>query len=88
MRSGYRGRHGQAPVAFNAMTGYRAPLRDMEFVLRHLVGLDDLARLDGSEHATPDVVMGLLAEVARGLVPAVTAGSEPLFALANAQLFD
>ena len=29
------------------MTGYRAPLRDMGFVLRHVVGIDELAGFEG-----------------------------------------
>ena len=47
------------------MTGYRAPLRDMDFVLRHVVGIDELAGFEGWEHADPGVVMDLLAEAGR-----------------------
>ena len=46
------------------MTGYRAPLRDMDFVLRHVVGIDELAGFEGWEHADPGVVMDLLADLA------------------------
>ena len=47
------------------MSGYIAPLDDMRFVLRRLVGLDEVARLPGCEHATPDLVDQVLEEAGR-----------------------
>jgi len=47
------------------MTAYRAPLRDIRFVLEHIAGLADLARLDAFAHADPDMVTGVLDEAAR-----------------------
>jgi alkylation response protein AidB-like acyl-CoA dehydrogenase len=43
------------------MSTYRAPLRDMQFVLRELAGLDDVAKLPGFED-TPDVLDAILEE--------------------------
>jgi hypothetical protein len=43
------------------MSTYRAPLRDMQFVLRELAGLDDVAKLPGFED-TPDVLDAILDE--------------------------
>ena len=47
------------------MSDYAAPLADMRFVLNKLVGLEDLASLDGLEAATPDTVDAVLSEAAR-----------------------
>ena len=47
------------------MSDYNAPLRDMQFVLEHLAGLADVAKLPGCEEATPDTVELILAENAR-----------------------
>jgi 3-(methylthio)propanoyl-CoA dehydrogenase len=47
------------------LSGYIAPLDDMRFVLRRLVGLDEIARLPGCEHATPDLVDQVLEEAGR-----------------------
>jgi alkylation response protein AidB-like acyl-CoA dehydrogenase len=47
------------------MSEYTAPLRDMQFVLEHLAGLADVAKLPGCGEATPDVVEQILAENAR-----------------------
>ena len=43
------------------MSTYRAPLRDMQFVLRELAGLDDVAKLPGFEDTT-DVLDAVLEE--------------------------
>jgi len=45
--------------------GYRAPLRDMRFVLREVAGLDAVARLPGCEEATPETVDAVLEQAAR-----------------------
>ena len=47
------------------MSDYRAPIRDMLFVMQQLAGLDDLARLPGGEDLTPDLVQQVLEESAR-----------------------
>jgi alkylation response protein AidB-like acyl-CoA dehydrogenase len=47
------------------MSDYTAPLRDMQFVLEHLAGLADVAKLPGCGEATPDVVDAILTENAR-----------------------
>jgi len=44
---------------------YVAPLRDMQFVLTELAGLDRIAALPGCEEAVPDVVNAILAEAGR-----------------------
>ena len=47
------------------MSNYKAPLRDMQFVLRELAGLDQVARLPGCEEAAPDVVDAILEEAGK-----------------------
>jgi alkylation response protein AidB-like acyl-CoA dehydrogenase len=47
------------------MAEYRPPLRDISFVLRHLVDLDALAEIESFEHADLDTVLGILDENAR-----------------------
>ena len=47
------------------MTDYAAPLADMNFVLRHLVGLDRLAALPGRGETTPELVEAVLDEAGR-----------------------
>jgi hypothetical protein len=41
------------------MSTYRAPLRDLQFVLRELAGIDEIAELPGFEE-TPDVLDAIL----------------------------
>ncbi|HIJ62840.1 MAG TPA: acyl-CoA dehydrogenase [Rhodospirillaceae bacterium] len=47
------------------MTAYIPPLRDMDFVLRDLAGLADVAALPGYEDATPELVRSILEEAGR-----------------------
>ena len=47
------------------MDTYRAPLRDVRFVLEHVTPLSELTALDGFAHADPDLVAGLLEEAGR-----------------------
>ncbi len=47
------------------MSNYAAPLKDMQFVLTELAGLDKVASLPGCEEATADVVEAILAESAK-----------------------
>jgi acyl-CoA dehydrogenase len=44
---------------------YAAPLRDMRFILRELVGLERIAALPGCEQVTPELVDAILAEAGR-----------------------
>lgn len=48
-----------------ALLGYQAPLDDMMFLMNHVVGLDEIARLPGYEEATPETVTAVLGEAAR-----------------------
>lgn len=47
------------------MNDYVAPLRDMQFILTHLAGLDEVGRLPGCEEATPDLVGAILDEASK-----------------------
>ena len=47
------------------MSSYQAPLKDMRFVLNHLAGLADVAKLPGYEEATPDTVDAILEEASK-----------------------
>ncbi len=44
---------------------YAAPVKDIAFVLNHVVKLADLAKLEGFEDATPDLVAAILEESAK-----------------------
>ena len=44
------------------MSSYNAPIRDMQFVMKELAGLDDVSALPGCEEATADVVDAILEE--------------------------
>lgn len=44
---------------------YRAPVRDISFVLNHVVGLNKVAALEGFEDASPDLVEAILEESAK-----------------------
>jgi 3-(methylthio)propanoyl-CoA dehydrogenase len=53
------------------MSDYRAPLRDMQFVVKELIGLDTVAGLPGLEEASPDLVDAIMegsAEFAQGVL--------------------
>ncbi|MDF1736841.1 MAG: acyl-CoA dehydrogenase [Minwuia sp.] len=47
------------------MSDYAAPVRDMRFVLNHVLDLEDLSRLPGYEHAEPDLVDQILEEASK-----------------------
>jgi 3-(methylthio)propanoyl-CoA dehydrogenase len=47
------------------MSNYRAPLKDMKFVLNELAALGEVAKLPGFEEATPDTVEAILEEAAK-----------------------
>ncbi len=47
------------------MTIYRAPVRDIEFVLNEVIGFDKLANLPRFSEASPDLVRAILEEGAK-----------------------
>src|SRR2546426_9512634 len=47
------------------MSEYRAPLRDMQFVLKELAGLDEISKLPGCEEVTAELVDQILEESAK-----------------------
>jgi len=47
------------------MSEYRAPVREMLFVINELAGLEQLNRLSGFEEVTPDLVEAILQEAAQ-----------------------
>ena len=47
------------------MAEYQAPLKDMQFVLKHVVGLDQVNTLPGWEDVTEDVVDAILEEAGK-----------------------
>ena len=47
------------------MQCYKAPLRDMRFVLHELHGSEDLAALPGLEEVTPELIDSVLEEAAK-----------------------
>ena len=44
---------------------YRAPIKDMLFVLEHVAGLDEIAEIDVFAHADAELVEGILSECGR-----------------------
>src|SRR5260370_37954572 len=47
------------------MPTYRAPIRDMQFVINELAGLQSLAALPGYEEATPELAEAVLEAAAK-----------------------
>ena len=61
------------------MAEYTAPLRDMQFLIEELIGLDDVAALPGFEDATPDTVQAILDEankLARDVLSPINRGGD------------
>ena len=44
---------------------YSAPIKQMQFVLDHVVGMAEVAELPGYEDATPDIVAAILEEAGK-----------------------
>jgi alkylation response protein AidB-like acyl-CoA dehydrogenase len=68
MPSGATGWPGTRPAAagsLRAVTDYRAPLRDISFVLDHTVDLDELCQLEPFAELDPDTIRGVIEENAR-----------------------
>ncbi len=47
------------------MSTYAAPINDMQFVVKELVGLEQISRLPGCEEATPDLVDAVIEEAGK-----------------------
>ncbi|HEX5392851.1 MAG TPA: acyl-CoA dehydrogenase [Rhodocyclaceae bacterium] len=47
------------------MSAYLAPLRDMQFILRDIAGLDEVVALPGYEEASPDLAEAILEEAGK-----------------------
>ena len=47
------------------MSDYRAPVKDMRFVMDELAGFKELSQLPGYEDATPDLADAVLEEAAK-----------------------
>ena len=47
------------------MSEYRAPLKDMSFILKHVVGIDRIGKLPGCEEVTPDLVDAIFEEAGK-----------------------
>ncbi|MHB1173356.1 MAG: acyl-CoA dehydrogenase, partial [Lacisediminihabitans sp.] len=59
------------------MSNYRPPLSDLAFVLEHVVGYRDIARLPGYEHADLDTVVELLEQAGDFMVNVVAPTNQP-----------
>jgi len=59
------------------MTDYKAPVDDMNFLLNHVLGMEEIARLPGFEEATPDMVDAILTEAARFFGEVVAPTNQP-----------
>ncbi|HYW02794.1 MAG TPA: acyl-CoA dehydrogenase C-terminal domain-containing protein [Gammaproteobacteria bacterium] len=59
------------------MASYKAPLRDMQFVLNELVGMERLSGIERFEEVTPDITGGVLEEAARLIEGSVAPLNEP-----------
>lgn len=44
------------------MSQYNAPIRDMQFVMRELAGLDEVMQLPGNEEVSADLADAILEE--------------------------
>ena len=47
------------------MSNYAAPLKDISFVLKHVVGLAEIGKLPGCEEVTDDLVEAILSEAGK-----------------------
>jgi 3-(methylthio)propanoyl-CoA dehydrogenase len=47
------------------MSTYAAPIRDMKFAIKELVGMDQIAKLPGCEEVTPDLLDAVLEEAGK-----------------------
>ena len=47
------------------MSEYNAPLKDINVLLQHVIGLDEIAKLPGCEEVTPDLVSAIFDEAGK-----------------------
>jgi hypothetical protein len=47
------------------MSDYNAPVKDMTFLLKHVIGLDQVSKLPGCEEVTDDLVDSIFDEAAK-----------------------
>ena len=47
------------------MSDYNAPIKDINFLLEHVIGLDEIAKLPGCEEVTPDLVSAIFDEAGK-----------------------
>ena len=47
------------------MSNYTAPLRDMQFILKDVAGLDEVCALPGNEECSVELVESILEEAAK-----------------------
>ncbi len=59
------------------MSDYTPPLDDIGFVLTHLCGIDELAKLDAFTHADRDTVLGAIEEAGKFVATAVAPLNHP-----------
>ncbi len=69
------------------MTTYQAPLADIRFILEHLAGLPEIARLPGCEDASPDLVAAIHDQAGK-FAAGVLAPLNPLGDRQGCQLMD
>jgi len=73
------------------MATYKAPLKEMEFVLHEIAGMPELTALPGFAEATPELVMGVLEEAAKlvegSIAPLNRSGDEEGCRFENGNVF-
>ena len=47
------------------MSEYNAPIKDMNFLLEHVIGLSEIGKLPGCEEVTPDLVSAIFDEAGK-----------------------
>ena len=68
---------GRAKARLTLVSNYRPPLSDLAFVLEHVVGYPDVARMPGYEHADLDTVVGLLEDCGDFMTKVVAPTNQP-----------
>jgi len=73
------------------MATYKAPLKEIEFVLHEIAGMPELTALPGFAEATPELVMGVLEEAAKlvegSIAPLNRSGDEEGCRFENGNVF-
>ena len=68
---------GRAKARLTLVSNYRPPLSDLAFVLEHVAGYPDVARMPGYEHADLDTVVGLLEDCGDFMTKVVAPTNQP-----------